>query len=96
MKEWPGDFKSKLLVEHKQVWHPDEYKSMRDLFRPCATTMLFLPESLKEIDSAISIDTDFIFMSNPQEIWDEFNNFDSIQVAALAPKHTKHKPKVNI
>ena len=82
---WPSDFKSRLLVEQKSVWYPDEHKSMRDLFRPCATARLFLTESFQEVDSAIYIDTDFIFMAPPQEIWNEFSHFDSKQVAALAP-----------
>lgn len=40
---------------------------------------------LPDEDSIIYIDNDMLFMRPPEELWEEFTKFDSIQVAGISP-----------
>lgn len=59
----------------------------RKLFKPCAAQRLFLPTLLNDTDSVLYMDTDTLFLSPPELIWDEFRNMNSSQLAALSPEH---------
>lgn len=59
--------------------------------KPRASQRLFLPLTLKEVDSPLYADTDslFTFFFNPHvdDIWSLLKEFNSTQVAAMAPEH---------
>ena len=52
---------------------------------------------MKDKDSVIYVDSDVLFLSNVQELWDQFKNFNNNQVGALAPRAGWHfkVPSVN-
>ncbi|KAG0710148.1 Glucoside xylosyltransferase 1 [Chionoecetes opilio] len=83
--EWPKEYQRHLAFEWHPVWYPREQEDMRTMFRTCATERLFLPEMFPNLDAAIYIDTDLIFLRPPEELWQEFHKFDAVQVAAMAP-----------
>ncbi|XP_066983804.1 glucoside xylosyltransferase 2-like [Macrobrachium rosenbergii] len=82
---WPEDYQRKISMEYRYIWYPPERLDMRNMFRVCATERLFLPEMFPELDAAIYIDTDLIFMRPPDDLWNEFDRFNDRQVAAMAP-----------
>ena len=44
------------------MWYPEDRQDTRTMFRVCATERLFLPDMLPNMDRAIYIDTDLIFL----------------------------------
>ncbi|KAF2347421.1 Glycosyl transferase family 8, partial [Trinorchestia longiramus] len=82
---WPPQYREKLSFEYLPVWYPPERAYMRTLFRECATERLFVPSMLPQEDAVIYIDTDFIFMTPPEDLWAEFYHFDAQHTAAMAP-----------
>ncbi|RZC42736.1 glucoside xylosyltransferase 2, partial [Asbolus verrucosus] len=59
----------------------------KKLFKPCAAQRLFLPNILKEVDSVLYVDTDTLFLTPVETIWNYFHKMNSSQMAALAPEH---------
>ncbi|XP_072386802.1 glucoside xylosyltransferase 1-like [Diabrotica undecimpunctata] len=64
--------------------NPLEWKK---LFKPCAAQRLFLPNLLENVDSILYMDTDTLFLTPVETVWEHFNKFNSSQMAALAPEH---------
>lgn len=58
-------------------------ESWRSLFKPCASQRLFLP-SLLPYERVIYVDCDTLFLSPPQNMFQQFNHFNSSQIAGLA------------
>ncbi|XP_071538508.1 glucoside xylosyltransferase 2-like [Panulirus ornatus] len=82
---WPEEYQKHVVFEYYDVWYPADRQSMRTMFRVCATERLFLPEMFPNLDAAIYIDTDLVFLRPPEQLWGEFHRFDDVQVAAMAP-----------
>ena len=80
---WPERYKKKIILEHIPVWYPDEKTEMVTMYHICATERLFLPKMLPKEDAIIYLDTDVIFMRPPEELWAQFQNFDTKQVASM-------------
>ncbi|XP_063302997.1 glucoside xylosyltransferase 1 isoform X1 [Pelobates fuscus] len=59
----------------------------RKLFKPCASQRLFLPLILKDVDSLLYVDTDILFLRPVDDIWSFLGDFNSTQIAAMAPEH---------
>ncbi|XP_063783389.1 glucoside xylosyltransferase 1 isoform X3 [Pseudophryne corroboree] len=59
----------------------------RKLFKPCASQRLFLPLILKDVDSLLYVDTDILFLRPVDDIWSFLGQFNSSQIAAMAPEH---------
>ncbi|KAL7643569.1 UNVERIFIED_CONTAM: hypothetical protein RMT77_005551 [Armadillidium vulgare] len=83
-EQWPKRVKNKLNLEKGQVWYP-EFINMREMFHACATERLFLHEALPEEDSVVYVDTDTIFLKPPEDLWQEFSKFNSIQISGITP-----------
>lgn len=66
------------LIETK---FPNE--EWRTLFKPCASQRLFLPSLLTE-SRVLYVDSDTLFLSPPNEIFQTFRLFNSTQIAALS------------
>ncbi|XP_047740643.1 glucoside xylosyltransferase 1 [Hyalella azteca] len=83
--DFPPQYRDKLSFEYLPVWYPNDRLYMRNMFRECATERLFVPAMLPKEDAIIYIDTDFVFLRPPEDLWAHFHKFDSVQVAAMAP-----------
>uniref|UniRef100_A0A8D0SNX3 UDP-D-xylose:beta-D-glucoside alpha-1,3-D-xylosyltransferase n=1 Tax=Sus scrofa TaxID=9823 RepID=A0A8D0SNX3_PIG len=87
-KQWPDSYTKKF--EHRiypitfSVGNPQEWKK---LFKPCAAQRLFLPVILKDVDSLLYVDTDVLFLRPVDDIWKLLRQFNSTQLAAMAPEH---------
>ena len=46
---------------------------------------------LCDVDRVLYVDTDVIFQSSVSKIWKEFDNFNSLQIAALARESENFK-----
>jgi len=82
---WPDQFRKKIRFTMHDVWYPEEREDMRSMFRVCATERLFVPDMFPNMDKAIYIDTDLIFMRPPEDLWSFFDDFSSTHIAAMAP-----------
>ncbi|XP_023334739.1 LARGE xylosyl- and glucuronyltransferase 2 [Eurytemora carolleeae] len=82
---WPEIYKRKLRFSMHPVWYPEGRDDMRVLFRECATERLFVPDIFPNIEKAIYLDTDLIFLRPVEHLWDEFNNFNQNQISAMSP-----------
>ncbi|KAM8758847.1 glucoside xylosyltransferase 2 isoform 2-T2 [Rhynchonycteris naso] len=88
LRQWPDSYTKKFehriypitfLVENPQEW--------KKLFKPCAAQRLFLPVILKDVDSLLYVDTDVLFLRPVDDIWKLLRQFNSTQLAAMAPEH---------
>ena len=82
---WPPDYSSKLRISKKSVWYPSGLERMKNMFRTCATQRLFLENMFPELDSAIYIDTDFLFLRPVDELYEIFRSFSKTAFSAMAP-----------
>jgi UDP-xylose:glucoside alpha-1,3-xylosyltransferase len=87
-QEWPQFIQDKFkftLIEPK--FPAQNALEWRKLFKLCASQRLFLPSLLDSVDSIIYVDTDILFISDINDLWQHFLNFNQTQLAALAPEH---------
>ncbi|XP_059518934.1 glucoside xylosyltransferase 2 isoform X2 [Myotis daubentonii] len=88
LQQWPDSYTEKFV--HRiypitfSVGNPQEW---RKLFKPCAAQRLFLPVILKDVDSLLYVDTDVLFLRPVEDIWKLLRQFNSTQLAAMAPEH---------
>jgi hypothetical protein len=54
------------------------------LFCPCS---LYAKAILKDVDSLLYVDTDVLFLRPVDDIWKLLRQFNSTQLAAMAPEH---------
>ncbi|XP_033108903.1 glucoside xylosyltransferase 1-like [Anneissia japonica] len=86
---WPAAFQAKMeftlhSIQFPEGENPEEWKKV---FKTCATQRLFLPDVLTDVDSLLYVDTDILFIRPLESIWSFFKEFNSTQLAALAPEH---------
>ena len=82
---WPPQYIEVISFQYQPVYYPPDRLDMRDMFRTCATERLFLPDILTKEDAVIYLDTDIVFMGPPEQLWYKFYEFNSSQLAAMAP-----------
>merc|ERR1719454_436227 len=93
LSAWPPAYLGKFSYSINPIEYPlteEEIGEYRDWWGPCASFRLFLPQVMKKKDSVIYVDSDVLFLSNVQELWDQFQNFNENQVGALAPRAGWH------
>ena len=83
-ENWPKEYKDKITIDHIQEWYPENYGGMRGMYHPCATERLFIPKLLSKEEAIIYVDTDIIFMRPPENLWLEFDAFNSNQAVSMA------------
>ncbi|XP_068238302.1 glucoside xylosyltransferase 1-like [Palaemon carinicauda] len=88
---WPEKYQTQLELEPRSVWYPEDRKDMRSLLRPCSSARLFLPETMKDIDAAVLVDTDTLFLRPPEELLKEIYKFNGSQAAGLAQTSSGYK-----
>nr|CAB3251437.1 glucoside xylosyltransferase 1-like [Phallusia mammillata] len=87
--KWPLSVRKKLLIRIHDVQYPLDPKDVDEMINwwgPCASFRLFLPTVLDSIDSVLYVDTDVTFLGAVDDLWEQFANFDEIQVGGLAPR----------
>ncbi|XP_066524202.1 glucoside xylosyltransferase 1 [Hoplias malabaricus] len=88
LDSWPTSIRQKFSYTLYPVSFPSQHQSeWSKLFKPCASQRLFLPMILKKVDSLLYVDTDVIFLRPVELLWDLFMQFNSSQLAAMAPEH---------
>uniref|UniRef100_H2ZK09 UDP-D-xylose:beta-D-glucoside alpha-1,3-D-xylosyltransferase n=1 Tax=Ciona savignyi TaxID=51511 RepID=H2ZK09_CIOSA len=89
IKKWPSYFRRQFTYTIYNITYPEDgqQENWRRLFKPCASQRLFLPSILQDVDSILYVDTDILFLSPVQEMWGEFDKFNSTQLSALSPEH---------
>ncbi|MCL4150056.1 UNVERIFIED_CONTAM: hypothetical protein GTU68_025234 [Idotea baltica] len=96
---WPVRFRKRFELLKRHVWFPEDRQDFRSMFRVCASERLFLISQLPDIDSVIYLDTDLVFMRPPEELWNQFYQFDSQQLCGMAPNinhYNSRKIKVTV
>ncbi|XP_068233819.1 glucoside xylosyltransferase 1-like [Palaemon carinicauda] len=81
--KWPDNYKSRLQFESGNVWYPSDREEMKNYFRPCSSARLFLPQSLRDIDAAVLVDTDTIFLRPPEDLLREIYRFNESQAVGM-------------
>ncbi|XP_068233386.1 glucoside xylosyltransferase 1-like [Palaemon carinicauda] len=84
-RAWPSKYSSRLRFKPGNVWYPSGREEMKGYLRPCSSARLFLPETLKDLDAAVLVDTDTIFLKPPEELLREIYKFNELQAAGLSP-----------
>jgi lipopolysaccharide biosynthesis glycosyltransferase len=67
------------------VWYPEDLADMVNQFKICATAKILVHEMFPTVDAGIVLDTDIVVMDDITNLWNNFEKFDSVQMAALAP-----------
>lgn len=81
---WAAEHRNRIVFERRPVWYPPGRPDLQDVRWPCSTAKLFQPYQFQDLDAVIYIDTDVLFLVPPENLWQEFSKFDSVQVMALA------------
>lgn len=88
---WPPKYRERIEYHIYNITFPssDEIRAedWRKLFKPCACQRLFIPDLLKDVDALIYVDTDILFLSPVDDLWNIFHKFNSTQLAALTNEH---------
>jgi len=81
--KWDVGYTRLLKLEFVPVRYPPGRKWMRELYRPCDSFGIFLPDLLP-YDSIIYTDTDILFLQNIHHLWSEFSKFNSSTLVRAA------------
>ncbi|KAM7095919.1 glucoside xylosyltransferase 2 isoform 2-T2 [Ciconia maguari] len=88
LKEWPSSYTKKFEYNiYPITFSVGNAQEWKKLFKPCAAQRLFLPVILKDVDSLLYVDTDVLFLRPIDDIWHILKEFNSTQLAAMAPEH---------
>lgn len=86
--KWPEFVKKKFTYSILEPKFPKKnQEEWRKLFKLCASQRIFLPEILEQVDSLLYVDTDVLFLTDLEQVWSHFKNFNQTHLAALAPEH---------
>lgn len=88
--KWPAEFRDKLKLEYLPVFYPEGRQDMISMFKPCCTARLFAPHMLANEDAIIYIDTDFIFLAPPEELWNQFSKFQNTELVSMGSFISEH------
>ncbi|XP_034632435.1 glucoside xylosyltransferase 2 [Trachemys scripta elegans] len=88
LREWPASYTKKFEYNvYPIAFSVGNAQEWKKLFKPCAAQRLFLPVILKDVDSLLYVDTDVLFLRPIDDIWSFLKEFNSTQLAAMAPEH---------
>ncbi|TFK11560.1 protein phosphatase 1L-like [Platysternon megacephalum] len=88
LREWPSSYTKKFeYTVYPIAFSVGNAQEWKKLFKPCAAQRLFLPVILKDVDSLLYVDTDVLFLRPIDDIWSFLKEFNSTQLAAMAPEH---------
>uniref|UniRef100_A0A3B5AJD7 Glucoside xylosyltransferase 1 n=1 Tax=Stegastes partitus TaxID=144197 RepID=A0A3B5AJD7_9TELE len=88
LESWPDFIRSRFNYTVYSISFPSENAAeWKKLFKPCASQRLFLPLILKDVDSIVYVDSDILFLQPVDQLWGFLSQFNSSQLAAMAPEH---------
>jgi len=88
---WPEKYRNKIHLYTYDVFFPDASETqninVKEIFRPCSTERLFLPDVLPmDITKALYLDTDIIFLRPVDELWKIIESFDDSIIGGFAAR----------
>lgn len=88
LDKWPAVKSGRIQYLLHSIAFPEgqDAEQWKKLFKPCASQRLFLPDILADVDSLIYVDTDILFLTPIETLWEHFYQFNSSHAAALAPE----------
>ncbi|XP_064155750.1 glucoside xylosyltransferase 2-like isoform X1 [Anguilla rostrata] len=88
LKRWPRFLSPRFQYSiYPITFSAENAEEWKNLFKPCAAQRLFLPVLLKDVDSLLYVDTDVLFLRPMDHIWSILKDFNSTQLAGMAPDH---------
>jgi len=89
--KWPQQVLDRMKLDIRPITFPaGKEEEWKKLFKPCASQRLFLPSLLQDVDSLLYMDTDTLFLTSPNKVWEHFSLMNDSQMAAVAPEHEDH------
>lgn len=85
---WRDAVNGRVTYSTHDVQYPagENANAWKGLFKKCATVRLFLSDVL-HIDSVLYVDSDVLFVTPVESIWNLFKRFNSTQFASMTPEH---------
>ncbi|ESO85785.1 hypothetical protein LOTGIDRAFT_130505 [Lottia gigantea] len=82
---WPHKFRSQIdyFIYDLQFPNDGNGQKWKELFKPCASQRLFVPQILTDVDSLIYVDSDVLFISSIDQLYHHFTLFNSTQLAGF-------------
>lgn len=89
LEGWPTNVRRRLTHTVYPIQFPSNQNAeqWKKLFKLCASQRLFIPDILRDLEVLLYVDTDVLFLRPLDDIWQFFAEFNSTQIAALAPEH---------
>jgi len=84
-KKWDVGFTRRLRLEFVPLKYPPGSEYLRNVYRPCSSFGLFLPDVLP-YDSVITTDTDVIFLRNIHHLWKELSKLNSSALIGVSKR----------
>lgn len=86
---WPDDLRTRVEYHIYNLSFPSGEKpnEWKNLFKPCASQRLFIPDLLTDVEALLYVDTDILFLRPLEDIWAFLQKFNSTQMVALSPEH---------
>ncbi|XP_064113530.1 glucoside xylosyltransferase 1-like [Macrobrachium nipponense] len=93
LEDWPERYRSRLHFERGEIWIPKQENILMEVWRPCSWPKLFLHEALPNLDAAIYVDTDILFLGPAEGLWDVLEGLQEPQAFAIGqdPLYDRHK-----
>ena len=85
-EEWKKLFKP---CASQRLFLPVSVSQLITLFTTILTIFLF-QSLLLDVDSLLYMDTDTLFLTSPDKVWEHFSLMNDSQMAAVAPEHEDH------
>ncbi|XP_071524962.1 glucoside xylosyltransferase 1-like [Panulirus ornatus] len=92
---WPAQYRQRLVLEHHSVWYPPDREELRPLARPCSSARVFLTHIFPNLDAAVLLDTDTIFLRPPGQLWQHLRQFDDVQAVGMAPSGNRYRENLH-
>jgi len=81
---WPAYYRDKIIISSYDVYYPEDQRSLKGMYASCASELLFLAKIFTELDKVIYLDTDEIVLQPIEDLWAEFDKFNSSQLVSIA------------
>ncbi|CDW60254.1 glucoside xylosyltransferase 1, partial [Trichuris trichiura] len=77
----------KLKMNIYKIQYPQGQETLwAELFKPCSSQRLFIPDILTNVDAVLYVDIDVIFLRPVEDIWQLFKRFTAKQMIGVAPE----------
>ncbi|KAL8600334.1 hypothetical protein ACOMHN_060952 [Nucella lapillus] len=90
LQAWPGRYSERMAFRVYDVTIPPAQNATwwtTIFWRPCAYQRLFLHSLLTDVDAALYVDTDTLFLGSPLPVWLTLTLFSPSQLVGMAANH---------